>query len=434
MREDVINLIQWLLVNVDLGIKLLKIPIKTFSDEELEEMYKTIVDFKKKYGVVSHRELGELAKKNLFNWQLFVEYNFYEYLENESFSPKVVKSWVDFYQDKILEDYKENALSNLRTKYINNEITAEEFTKQKKIIDTYEIDNENNFKDIHELDLSDEEKTYISSGVRMIDYDIKGFALGELSVWSGGNGSAKSTFLNQLALETINQNYNVAIYSGELTSKRLMQWITLQASGKDNVINVGGFYKPTDEAKSKILYWLDGKLLVFDNAKGNKKDIILNSIKDVVEKKKVKVVIIDNLMSIDLDNSSKYDEQSNFIKELSSLAKDLNIHIHFVCHPRKTTLFLRKNDISGTADLTNIADNVFILHRVGNDFIRSFKENFNIKDDKYELFKYSNVIEICKNREFGVQDEFIGLYYEKESKRLMNNLGETKQFGWENMR
>lgn len=434
MREDVINLIQWLLVDVDLGIKLLKIPIKTFSDEELEEMYKTIVDFKKKYGVVSHRELGELAKKNLFNWQLFVEYNFYEYLENENFSPKVVKSWVDFYQDKILEDYKENALSNLRTKYINNEITAEEFTKQKKIIDTYEINNENNFKDIHELDLSDEEKVYISSGVRMIDYDIKGFALGELSVWSGGNGSAKSTFLNQLALETINQNYNVAIYSGELTSKRLMQWITLQASGKDNVINVGGFYKPTDEAKSKILYWLDGKLLVFDNAKGNKKDIILNSIKDVVEKKKVKVVIIDNLMSIDLDNSSKYDEQSNFIKELSSLAKDLNIHIHFVCHPRKTTLFLRKNDISGTADLTNIADNVFILHRVGKDFIRNFKETFDIKDDKYQLFNYSNVIEICKNREYGVQDEFIGLYYEKESKRLLNNLGEQKHFGWENMR
>lgn len=434
MREDVINLIQWLLVDVDLGIKLLKIPIKTFSDEELEEMYKTIVDFKKKYGVVSYRELGELAKKNLFNWQLFVEYNFYEYLENKSFSSKVVKSWVNFYQDKILEDYKENALSNLRTKYINNEITAEEFTKQKKIIDTYEINNENNFKDIHELDLSDEEKTYISSGVRMIDYDIKGFALGELSVWSGGNGSAKSTFLNQLALETINQNYNVAIYSGELTSKRLMQWITLQASGKDNVINVSGFYKPTDEAKSKILYWLDGKLLVFDNAKGNKKDIILNSIKDVVEKKKVKVVIIDNLMSIDLDNSSKYDEQSNFIKELSSLAKDLNIHIHFVCHPRKTTLFLRKNDISGTADLTNIADNVFILHRVGKDFIRNFKETFDIKDDKYQLFNYSNVIEICKNREYGVQDEFIGLYYEKESKRLLNNLGEEKHFGWENMR
>lgn len=434
MREDVVSLIQWLLVDVDLGVKLLKIPTKVFNDEELEEMYKTIVNFKKQYGVVTYRELSELAKRDKFNWNLFANELFYEYLEEKNYSPKTIKTWVDFYQEKILEGYKENAINNLQTKYVNNEITISDYIKQKAIIDNYKINNENNFKDIHELDLKDEERIYISSGIRKIDYDIKGFALGELSVWSGGNGSAKSTFLNQLALDTINQNYNVAIYSGELTSKRLLQWITLQASGKDNVVDVNGFYKPTEDAKGKILYWLDGKLFVFDNSKGNKKELLLQSIRDVVEKKKVKVVIIDNLMSIELDNSSKYDEQSNFIKELSSMAKELNIHIHFVCHPRKTTLFLRKNDISGTADLTNIADNVFILHRVGKDFIRNFKETFDIRDDKYPLFSYSNVIEICKNREYGVQDEFIGLYYEKESKRLLNNLGETKRFGWENMR
>lgn len=434
MRENVISLIQWLLVDVDLGVKLLKIPTKTFDDEELEEMYKTIVNFKKQYGVVNNQALGELAKKGKFNWQLFVNGSFFDYLEVKNYTATTIKPWIDFYQNKILEDYKENAINNLQNKYLTNQIERKEYIKQLDVIDTYEIDTEDNFKNIHDLDLSDEERVYIKSGVRQIDRDIKGFALGELSVWSGGNGSAKSTFLNQLALETINQNYNVAIYSGELTSKRLMQWITLQASGKDNVINVNGFYKPTDDAKGKILYWLDGKLFVFDNSKGNKKDIILQSIRDVVMKKKVQVVIIDNLMSIELDNTSKYDEQSTFIKELSSMAKELNIHIHFVCHPRKTTLFLRKNDISGTADLTNIADNVFILHRVGKDFIRNFKETFDIRDDKYELFSYSNVIEICKNREYGVQDEFIGLYYEKESKRLMNNLGETKHFGWESMR
>lgn len=434
MEDDVVSLIQWLLIDVDLGITLLKIPTKVFNNEELEEMYKTIVNFKKKYGVVTYRELSELGKANKFNWQLFTNGMFYEYLEVKNYSPKVIKTYVDFYQNKILNNYKENALTNLQTKYVDSEISINDFIKQKEIIDNYEINNENNFKDIHELDLTDEERVYITSGVRQIDYDIKGFALGELSVWSGGNGSAKSTFLNQLALETISQNYNVAIYSGELTAKRLLQWITLQASGKDNVVDVGGFYKPTETARSKILYWLDGKLFVFDNAKGNKKQTILNSIRDIVEKKKVKVVIIDNLMSIELDNTSKYDEQSNFIKELSNMAKELNIHIHFVCHPRKTTLFLRKNDISGTADLTNIADNVFILHRVGKDFIRNFKETFDIHDDRYILFNYSNVIEICKNREYGVQDEFIGLYYEKESKRLLNNLGETKIFGWESMR
>lgn len=434
MTEDVVDLISWLIVDVEYGNKLLKIPTKIFMNEELEEMYQTIVGFKKKYGVVSYRELGELAKQNKFNWQLFIDGKFYEYLENKDFGKNLIKLWVNFYQNKILEKYKEIKTKELQQKYISNKIDRFKLGEELDKINSYQLNTDENFKTIHELDLNEEEKIYIKSGTTKIDNDIKGFALGELSVWSGSNGSAKSTYLNQIALESINQNYKVAIYSGELTSKRLMQWMVLQACKKEYVKNTNGFYKPTKNVRDKILFWLDDNMYVFDNMKGSKKDLILQSVRDIVERKKVQVVIIDNLMSIELEKNNKYDEQSELVKELSSIAKELNIHIHFVCHPRKAINFLRKNDISGTADLTNLADNVFILHRVGKDFIRNFKETFGIKDDEYPLFKYSNVIEICKNREFGVQDDFIGLYYEIETKRLLNNEGEKKNYGWENMR
>jgi archaellum biogenesis ATPase FlaH len=237
--------------------------------------------------------------------------------------------------------------------------------------------------------------------------------------------------MNQLALESINQNYNVAIYSGELTSNRLLQWITLQASNSEDVIENKGFYRP--KYKDKILYWLDTRLFIYDNDLGNKKDTLLERIQDIVERKNVKVIIIDNLMSIELSNQNKYDEQSILIKELSNLAKKLNIHIHFVCHPRKVMTFLRKNDISGTADLTNIADNVFILHRVGDDFKNSIKESKHLKEDN-PIFQFTNVIEICKNREYGVQDVFVGMYYEKETKRLLDHENEKRHYGWEQMR
>ena len=36
-----------------------------------------------------------------------------------------------------------------------------------------------------------------------------------------------------------------------------------------------------------------------------------------------------------------------------------------------------------------------------------------------------------KNRDLGHQDEMIGLYFEVESKRLLNNQYENKVFGWE---
>jgi len=434
MKDDVIELIRWLIKDIDLGKKLLKINVAMFLDDELIKLYKTIVDFKEKNGVVNYKELANLYHEGKFNWNLFVECKYYEDLEIRKFKENEVKIWIDFYQKRILENYKEKTLKKLYVAYGTNEINAEEYAKKIELINNYHLPSENDFKTIHEIDLTDEDKTYIKSNVRLLDSSIRGFALGELSVWSGGNASAKSTFLNQMALEAINQNYNVAIYSGELTSKRLMQWLFLQAAGKDNVIDVSGFYKPNDDSKSRIAYWLDGKIYVFDNEKGNKSDLVLHSIRDVVNRKNVKVVIIDNLMSIELNNNNKYDEQSNFIKQLSSIAKELNIHIHFVCHPRKTTLFLRKNDISGTADLTNIADNVFIIHRVGFDFKRGFKEAYGYKNDDIELFNYSNVIEICKNREFGVQDKFVGLYFEKETKRLLNSKEEYRHYAWENKR
>ena len=92
--------------------------------------------------------------------------------------------------------------------------------------------------------------------------------------------------------------------------------------------------------------------------------------------------------------------------------------------------FLRKDDISGTADIANAADNVLIVHRVNNDFRSRTKEFFKWGDDA-EMYRYSNVIEVCKNRDLGVQDAFAGTYFEECSKRFLNAAGEVKHYGWE---
>ena len=79
--------------------------------------------------------------------------------------------------------------------------------------------------------------------------------------------------------------------------------------------------------------------------------------------------------------------------------------------------------------MTNAADNVFMMHRVNQDFLRlggEFLGQSEIK--KYEDF--TNVIEIMKNRDLGVSDEFVGVYYEPESKRMLNYKQEYKRFGW----
>ena len=145
----------------------------------------------------------------------------------------------------------------------------------------------------------------------------------------------------------------------------------------------------------------------------------------------VKLFVLDNLFSLDVDifDGDKNNKHKELILEICSFAKKNGIHILLVAHPRKTVGFLRKNDISGTADLTNAVDNVFICHRVNNDFFRAGKEF--LGDKTISRFQeFGNVIEIAKNRLYGAVDVLCGMHYEIESRRFKNTLDENIQYGW----
>ena len=101
-----------------------------------------------------------------------------------------------------------------------------------------------------------------------------------------------------------------------------------------------------------------------------------------------------------------------------------------MAHPRKQNDFLRKESISGTADLTNIADNVFLIHRVGQDFQKRAGE-FLGEAKVQEYLGFSNVLEVAKNRQMGVVDLLVGMYYEMESRRLKNSIAEHIVYGWQ---
>lgn len=419
-----------LLLNKNEAINKIQVLPKYLYNPETKRLLEYIIECYKENKVVLPVKISEKHKD--FDISLYVDIFTDTFFDNVNWEKNLL-----VYENTIVKNYKEDILNNLTIKYSKKEIDYDAYIKKIKELDEIKLHNikNKNMLTIDDIDMATEESyEYIKSNTTMIDNAIKGFALGQLSVWSGGNASAKSTYLNQIAIETIHQGYNVAIYSGELIAKRLLKWITMQCAGKQNMSynEEKQYWFVNSYAKEKILKWLNNKLFIYDNNCGNKVKEIIGSIKSCVIKNNVKVIILDNLMSMNLATygENKYDIQSAFIQDLSALAKELNVHIHFVCHPRKSTSFLRKNDISGSADLTNIADNVFILHRVNNDFRIKTKETFKWNDN-YELYNYTNVIEICKNRELGVEDYFVGLFFEKESKRLLNSKDERRHYKWE---
>lgn len=275
----------------------------------------------------------------------------------------------------------------------------------------------------------------IQTGIKTLDSEIIGLNKGQLSIVSGLNGSGKSSVLSQIALEIVDAGKKIAMFSGELEAYMVMNWMMLQAAGKPNTIGstkYPNYFYVRDTVVADIEEWLFQKLFLYNNDMGNKVDVVMEAIEECITIKKVDIVIIDNLMAMNLGavGYDKFDKQGQFIYMLSKFAKEHYVHIILVAHPRKTVGFLRKADISGSADITNLADNVFIVHRVNEDFKRLSKQTFYWKED-HPIYQYSNVIEVCKNRNIGVQDLFVGLYYEKESKRFKNEPYEERHYGWE---
>jgi len=430
-RDEIEKQFLALLLNKNEIINITQILPKYLHNKEFSKIMEYAIECYNQHKIVNIVKMVE--KHNDLNVELYL------YLMDNTFYHKELwKEQLKLCEESIVKHYKEDIIRNLNESLEKRIITYEQFIDKLKKLDAIKLNNSynSNMLTISDIDISNEETfEYVKSNTYMLDNATKGFALGQLSVWSGGNASSKSTYLNQLALESINQNYNVAIYSGELVAKRLLKWLLIQSAGKRNMSynKEKEYWFVNSIAKDKILKWLNQKIFIYDNNCGNKAKEIISSIKECVKRNNVKVVILDNLMSMNLSSygDDKYNVQSEFIQDLSALAKELNIHIHFVCHPRKSTTFLRKTDISGSADLTNIADNVFIMHRVNNDFRTKTKEMFKWHDD-YELYNYTNVIEVVKNRDFGIEDYFVGMYFEKESKRLLNEKEEIKMYNWEN--
>lgn len=277
----------------------------------------------------------------------------------------------------------------------------------------------------------------IPTGYSYLDNAIRGLILGEVTILSGLNGSGKSSWLNSVMLNVMNRGFKVACFSGELTDFNVMKWLTQSAAGKNHVHKIEGSdyaYEVDDRVYDKVADWLSDKFYLFNNNYGNKFEQVISDLEEVA-KKGVHLIVLDNLMSISINGISgdRNEKQKQFILEVVEFAKKKNVHVVVVCHPRKESgsqTLLRKESIAGSSDLSNAVQNVAIVHRCGEDFCKRASEFFG-KEKAEKYMEYSNVVEICKNRSYGVVDFLVGMYYEVETKRFKNYKAEHIVYGWQ---
>jgi archaellum biogenesis ATPase FlaH len=282
---------------------------------------------------------------------------------------------------------------------------------------------------------------YVPTGITRLDNKIRGLGVPGVTVLSGLSGCGKSTLIDELILSALQAGFPTAAFSGELPGALFMQWLRQIAAGPAVTKVWRGeelaYCYADREVSEKIDRWLDSKyFFLYNNDYGSKWSKLFPSIRDAVEKKGAKIIFVDNLMIMDLDfEGEKNDLQGQLIKQMMDYAKAKRVHILLVAHPRKETQakLLRMQDISGTADLYNVPDNVFLLHRVNTDFEKRAIDFWGRKRlDDIQLAGYSTILEVAKCRSNGTANEMLcGLFFNEVDRRLENERNEDHDYGWQ---
>ena len=259
----------------------------------------------------------------------------------------------------------------------------------------------------------------VQLGIRKLDERLIGIPLGSLNVITGRTGEGKSTILNQFFIgESISQNYKVFLFSGELTESNAKGWLLDTLANQEDLLtytNKRGYkYKKlSNSAVTRIDDFLENKFFLYTDEDYSIK-AILSKMEIMAKRYGVKVFCIDNLMVTENDEKEELRNQTEIVKMLKSFAKKYNCIVHLVAHPRKAQngqMGLDKSDISGSANITNLADYVMIVQRI--------KDEEDNTKDKHTIFT------IDKDRYMGTRLG-IELLFDKDRRRFYckNGMGE----------
>lgn len=214
----------------------------------------------------------------------------------------------------------------------------------------------------------------IYTRIPSLDNMIGGLAEGTVTILSGKRGEGKSTISGEFMLNAIDQGYNVAMYSGELNSSEVREWIMLQATESRYIAatkdpQTGQVY-PTVPAKveERISNWLRGHFFLYDNTVPRDRpetECVLEMFRVSARRYGAKLFVIDNLMSILRSPDEENKAQARFTAEVKAFAIRYRAAVILICHPRKEkegTKF--SNDtVSGSSAITNLADTVLNIEK-----------------------------------------------------------------------
>lgn len=277
----------------------------------------------------------------------------------------------------------------------------------------------------------------VNFGIAPIDDEIVRLFFSTLTIISGRPGAGKSSILGQLMCNAMDQGYNTWIFSGELPNGMNKSWMNYILAGCRNIETKTSqrgneYYKVRNGAIVGINTHYRGKWFIYKDDIDNDLASLMNSMEEVVCRKAVKLLILDNFMCIDnANNEEELRSQTDTIKKLIRFAKEYQVAIVLVCHPRKFDGGAPMDiyDIAGSSNIVNLAHRTIALRRV----YESDRENVGkMSERKKALIKHDVIITVVKDRMFGRQNIDVGVYYDDMSRRFYTSNEEyDHHYAWD---
>jgi len=241
------------------------------------------------------------------------------------------------------------------------------------------------------------------------------FRPGEVTLYAGSNGGGKSLITGQIAMGLIKQEQNICIASFEMKPKRSIGRMLRQFSG---VNLLGPMYSGRAHYMNQMIdrfsAFVDGKLWFYDQQGTVTSKQVIAVARYCAVELGITHIFIDSLMKC-VPAEDDYNAQKFFIDELTSLARDHNVHIHLIHHIRKLAneeMMPNKNDVKGTGAIADQVDNVLLMWR-------NKKKEHKIQNGDTVDNTTPDAMLMCEKQRNGEAEDWYSLWYNKESQQYL---------------
>lgn len=237
---------------------------------------------------------------------------------------------------------------------------------------------------------------------------------GEVTLYAGSNGGGKSLVTGQIALDLIRQGAKVCIASFEMKPKRTLYRMLRQFAGE----NIEGpmLARPVSEHLEDLEVFTKDSLWFYDQQGTVTSRQVIAMARFCAVELGVTHIFVDSLMKC-VAGEDDYNAQKWFIDQLTSVARDHEIHIHLVHHIRKLSseeVTPNKNDVKGTGAIADQVDNVLLIWRNKK------------KEHDYQLGNAADVSSpdmriMCEKQRNGEYEEWYNFFYHHASQQFVES-------------